>query len=737
LACKSASGAKPPLQWRYNWCYSTTIRPVIKATDPMKIIVIVDDSAANLKIYSKLSQTVDPDVRVQTFHDPLRAIEWMEVNDPDLVITDYKMPRMTGAEFTRRIRSLSTCADVPVVVVTAYTDRDFRIEALEAGATDFLLSPVDYAEFQPRVRNLLRLSNHQRLIRNRAQALERELLQSEQLCDQIVRDSHDQLTQVIDTMPAMVSATNPQGRSIFANAYQARIFGETWRRQVDDRDELVLASGLPVPSFEEHILGRDGEERTFFTTKTPLRSVDGTTIGVLTTSMDITDRKRAEEQLAFQAEHDQLTSLPNRYYLNQWLAREIGAGGDMKRPFALYYIDLDRFKYVNDGLGHHFGDQLLQAVSRRLQDAVRACDVVARLGGDEFAILQMGVDNFAEATPFAQRINRLLLEPFVVQGLEVRTSASIGVTIYPWDGENAQELLQNADLAMYKVKAGGRNGAETFTQEMLAHARESIRVRNLLQGALARGEFVLHYQPQIDLRTGRMVGAEALIRWTQGCEGLLRPASFLPIAEESGIMRPIDEWVLHEACSQAKRWLNTLTRPIRIAVNLSAQTFRDPNLSGLVENVLHKIDLPPALLDLELTEGVLLNQGEITFREIAALHTQGVHLSIDDFGTGYSSLARLSSMHIDTVKIDRSFANNLDDPNNMAIVRAVVSLGRTLNFEVLAEGVETHLQLNQVREAGCSQVQGYFTGRPMSAGQLELYLERIESEGCFETRAIA
>jgi diguanylate cyclase (GGDEF)-like protein/PAS domain S-box-containing protein len=700
----------------------------------MTTIVIVDDSTANVKIYSKLSQTVDPEAVVHAFHDALQAIEWLETHHPDLVITDYKMPKMTGAEFTRRLRLLPTCAEVPVLVVTAYTDRDFRIEALQAGATDFLLSPIDYAEFQPRVRNLLRLSSHQRQIRLKAEALAQELQQSEQLLEQVMRDSREQLAQVIDTMAAMVSATDLQGRSIFVNAYQVQILGKTWRRAADGRDELVISSGAPLPSFEEQIHAADGTERTFFTTKTPLRSGAGKTIGVLTTSVDITDRKQAEKLLVFQAEHDQLTSLPNRHYLNKWLAREINGEDAAKRAFALHYIDLDRFKYVNDGLGHHFGDRLLQAVSGRLRQAVDAEDVVARLGGDEFAIVQLGVDNIDDTAPFAERINHLMLQPFDIDGREITTSASIGVTVYPRDGKNMNELLQNADLAMYRVKARGRNGAENFTEEMLSDAREAIRVRSLLHGALDRQEFVLHYQPQVDLRTGRVAGVEALIRWSQK-DGLLGPARFLEAAAETDIMRHIDEWVLFEACRQAKYWYDTQALPLQVAVNLSAQTFRRPGLCALIMSALRKTGLPAYLLDLELTEEVLLKQGENTSSELALLHQEGVRLSIDDFGTGYSSLSRLSDLHIDTLKIDRSFVGNLDGGNNMAIVIAVIGLGQALGVEVLAEGVETAEQLAQLRNAGCGLVQGYFTGRPMAATALERYLKDLEAGRDFGTES--
>ena len=277
-------------------------------------------------------------------------------------------------------------------------------------------------------------------------------------------------------------------------------------------------------------------------------------MAVLTTSLDISDRKRAEKERLFWPSMITLTALPNRHYLNHWLTREIDAVGATKRPFALYHIDLDRFKYINDGLGHHFGDQLLQEVGRRLQRAVRSDDVVTRLGGDEFAILQLGIKSPEDAIPFAERIKLLLKEPFHIAGQDITTSASIGVTIYPWDGKNAQELLRNADLAMDSVKARGRDGMESFTQTIFSEVRNEIRLRGQLRGALDRQEFILHHQPQLDLRTGALVGAEALIRWAPGQGPLISPGVFIPLAEESDMMRAIDAWVLREACRQAKLW---------------------------------------------------------------------------------------------------------------------------------------------------------------------------------------
>jgi diguanylate cyclase (GGDEF)-like protein len=698
------------------------------ATHKAVHIVTVDDSAANLKLYSKLAAAVEPNVHVHPFNDPFQALEWLGANAADLVISDYKMPSMDGAEFTRRVRALPTAAHVPVVVVTAYAERGFRIEALEAGASDFLLSPVDYPEFQSRARNLLRLGRHQRHMRDHAFALERDLKESERSRDALIRDSSERLGQVIDTVPAMISATDTDGNCIFVNAYQSTVLDASGRRpdsgiDFGRLDRHVLDTGKALDAFEETLVDAVGDIRTFMTVKSPLRDAAGSTVGVLTTSLDITERKRAEARLVYQAEHDHLTGLPNRAHLYSRLQQELEARRNSDRVFALHFIDLDRFKYVNDGLGHYFGDRLLQGVAHRLREAIREGDMVARLGGDEFAILQSVVTCPEDAAKFATRINRILFEPFMIDGREVGTSASIGVTLYPKDGASPEELLQNADLAMYRVKAGQRNGFAFFAGEMLSQAREVIRLQSSLRRALEADEFVLHYQPQIDLRSGALVGAEALIRWQSVPDGLVMPAGFLTVAEDIGLMRDIDEWVLDEACRQAKKWQDTLPVPIRVSVNLSPLRLPVHSFLDMVMRGLDRTGLPPELLGIELTEDILLQRNHhFAASELQELHKCGVQITIDDFGTGYSSLARLTSLRLDKLKIDRSFVAGLEDPNNFAIVRAVVSLGRSLNLEVLAEGVETAEQLERVRLAGCDSVQGYFTGYPMEARQFEMFI---------------
>ncbi|PPE80576.1 diguanylate cyclase [Kaistia algarum] len=707
----------------------------------MHTIVIVDDSSTNQRIYSKLARQIGSELEIRTFGNPRKALDWLAENTADLIITDYKMPLMSGAELTAAVRDNFSNRDVPVIVITAYDDQQFRVAALEAGATDFLLSPVDHVEFLARARNLLKLRTQQLLLAKRADLLEISLNAKEQL----LRESREALAQVIDTVPAMINATDRNGRCVFVNAHQAAFYGkepedlvgqpiETLlgeeRAHISRRlDQLVLKSGRSISSRQEDVLAPNGEPRIFLTSKAPLYDGMGEIASVLSTSIDITDQRQAERRLLHIANHDLLTGLPNRLLLRDHLRRELARGRRGDQNFALHFIDLDRFKAVNDAHGHHWGDELLQRVAEALSELVGESHTVARLGGDEFAVLQPDINGPDDAGRLAQSVLDLLNSESDSR-LSLNIGASIGVTLAPLDGTDPDELLKNSDQAMYLAKSLGGGTWRFFAPDMRPRANQTVQMEAELRGALSRREFTLHYQPQIDLRGDRVVGVEALLRWQHPQRGLLSPGSFLSLAEETGLILPINEWVLNEACRQGAAWEASGLGDLRVAVNMSPIQFKRQGVETLVKDALAASGMRPTSLELELTEGILLGNDEQIVKQMHILRSLGVTLSVDDFGTGYSSLSYLRSFPLHRLKIDRSFVQDLgSDPSALAIVRTIIDLGHILHLQVLAEGVETESQLQLLRSEGCDEGQGYYFSRPVPADEFAGWMAQYAKVG--------
>jgi diguanylate cyclase (GGDEF)-like protein/PAS domain S-box-containing protein len=717
----------------------------------MSTIVIVDDQPINRAIYSKIASSIESVARIETFADPREALNSLGSLAPDILITDYNMPGLDGAAFIARVRAEPTTADIPIVVITVYEDKSYRLRALDAGASDFLLSPVDHREFVTRVKNLLKLRKQQLQLADRAERLERRLERSEQSLREAVRDSSERLAQVIDAVPAMISATDQQGRFLFMNAYQAGMMGfepsaaigrgaaEILDAESAARakafDQLVLHNRGPIHSFEEEFVDRDGERRVFLTTKSALRNAANQTIGVVTSSLDITGRKAAERHLHYIAHHDSLTGLPNRALLSNRIQQEIAVGRRGDRYFALHLIDLDGFKSVNDVMGHSTGDRFLTAVAARLQTLRCPEYVVARLGGDEFAVLQTNPANTEAAAALAQEIITLLREPIVIEDHRVVLAASIGTAIYPPDGDNIEDLLRHADLAMYKAKADGGDRHQFYAADMTRRACQAAKLDAELRLAIEREEFVLHYQPQVQLDSGEITGVEALIRWRKPDGSLVPPSGFLARAEENGLILPMSAFVLRQACKQAATWRRNGLPPLRMSVNLSPIQFRGQGLPFLVTRVLAETNLEPSLLELELTENILMQDVDQVIVQLEQLSELGVILSIDDFGTGFSSLSYVKRLPVHRLKIDQSFVRDvISDPSDRAIVSAVVNLAHSLRMDVVAEGVESSEQLECVRAAGCDAVQGYYCGRPMPAAQLEDFLREARGIAAAATR---
>jgi diguanylate cyclase (GGDEF)-like protein len=447
---------------------------------------------------------------------------------------------------------------------------------------------------------------------------------------------------------------------------------------------------------------------------------------------DITERKRAEQQVQHLAYSDTLTGLPNRALLMHQLRDALARCERDGTQLAVLFLDLDRFKPINDTMGHAVGDELLKAVAQRLRNAVRRSDTVSRLGGDEFVVVLGGIRGHREATRAAQEILDRIAEPFVCDQHEIFSSMSIGIAIYPADGRDAGTLLKSADMAMYVAKQRGRGNYQFYSHQMNQAAQERLELENSLRRALKQQEFSLWYQPQVNLDDGRVTGVEALIRWHHPELGIVPPGLFIPACEEIGLILPLGEWVMRSACRQAKAWTRAGHPPIRMAVNLSLVQFRQSDLAQRVRTIVEETAVDPACIELELTESMIMEDAEATVRTLRELKAMGLRLAIDDFGTGYSSLSYLSSFPIDRIKIAQRFVTDVaGDPRSAAIVETIIAIARSLGIEVIAEGVETARQLEFLRSRGCVELQGYYFSRPVPGDALTARLaEWLGPAGC-------
>jgi diguanylate cyclase (GGDEF)-like protein/PAS domain S-box-containing protein len=494
--------------------------------------------------------------------------------------------------------------------------------------------------------------------------------------------------------------------------------------EVLGKDVPGLRAGVHEPTFYQQIwdyvstqdhwegelwsVRSNGEKFPAWAALTAIRDGQGQVTNYMAILADITGRKRIEERTRHLAEHDFLTDLPNRVLFLDRLQLALATARRQHTKLAIMFIDLDRFKQINDGHGHQVGDQVLKEVARRLTGCVRTVDTVSRLGGDEFVILLAGIGGVDQAAHIATNVMHSVAQPMTVGGQEMSLSVSIGIAMHPGDGDDIESLLKNADVAMYHAKQSGRDDFQFFNQAMNAHVIERVQMENKLREALERQEFVLEYQPEVAIDTGLTIGVEALLRWRHPERGLLPPDQFLAAAEECGLIVPIGEWVLGEACAQAQRW-RAQGMPVVVSVNLSSVQFFHENLVACIDEALRVSGLPPQFLDLEITEGVIMNGDEDTVATVQALHQRGLRLTIDDFGTGYSSLSFLRRYPLSKLKIDRSFIQDISrDPNDAAMIPAIIAVARSLKLRVVAEGVETAEQLRFLQEHGCDEYQGYY-----------------------------
>jgi diguanylate cyclase (GGDEF)-like protein/PAS domain S-box-containing protein len=537
-----------------------------------------------------------------------------------------------------------------------------------------------------------------------------------------------------DTCTDAVVVTNAEGRVLYANPAMWKVFGYRPTEIVGGFVSQLQPHDAPTDASLVHALDTLGPGNDKVTREIEALHAGGARFPVEITLghakmagrdirvaflSDITERKAAENQIRHLAQHDPLTGLPNRMTLQERLEHAIAHARRKSHDLWVLFLDVDRFKLINDSLGHRCGDLVLTTIAARLMESCRDTDTVARLGGDEFVVLLVGTPGVELSVVAVERIMDALARPMFVDGHELSLTPSIGIAVYPQDGDTPDQLVERADAAMYRAKQSGRNSFCFYTASMNDAALARLQTENDLRNALASNEFLLHYQPQFEVDSGELVGVEALLRWQTSRDGLKPPAEFIPIAEETGLIIPIGEWVIRTACEQQRAWTEAGLPPLRISVNLSQRQFSQSSLAASVASILLETGAVPSLLEFEITESTLMGDVDHAVRQLRELRALGVHLSIDDFGTGYSSLSFLKRFPIEILKIDRSFVHDMqEDGDAREIVQAIVSLAKTLRLEVVAEGVEDAAQLHVLREMQCDRVQGFLLGRPVEARQI-------------------
>ncbi|WP_323144685.1 putative bifunctional diguanylate cyclase/phosphodiesterase [Massilia phyllosphaerae] len=717
-----------------------------RASKPAVVLVADDDPVMRLLMVEMLDSVGLDAIEAE---DGAQAVQLARERSPDLILMDVEMPHMDGFAACRAIRDAANGVSVPIVMVTGGDDLEAVTNAYEAGATDFVSKPINWPILGHRVLYVLRASDA--IVRLRiADAQNRAVLAA--IPDTFFRMSREGI--YLDYEPGRDHpgrASRGQQAHAYLNAYPVddcvgKHVAEVLPPEIAERmlEQVELALRVQQVRSVEYELIRFGEAQHF-----EARLVATGSSEVLGLVRDISERKRAEEQIRRLAYCDSLTGIPNRQAFLEMLERELQRSKIGNKKFAVLFMDLDAFKRINDTLGHNVGDQLLQQVSERLRETIRPSDLLsraelvtraaplnstgstegtnlARLGGDEFTILIPDLERVEHALNVAHRVKDAMRRPFLIEGNEIFVTASIGISLFPEDGDDCTSLLKFADTAMYHAKNCGKNNAKLYSSSLTMQIMSHVKLEVGLRRALQNDELYLLYQPQLDVRSNEIVGVEALVRWRHAERGIVSPTEFIPLAEETGLIVPIGEWVLRTACIQARHWQKLARRPVRMAVNLSAKQFKDENLSQIVLSALQDTGLDPRLLELELTEGTLMDDAKATLSTLEQLRGIGVHLSIDDFGIGYSSMNYLKRFDVRALKIDRSFISGLpQDSENAAITRAIIAMAHGLKMVVVAEGVETGEQLGMLEEYGCDLVQGFYLGRPAPAETVSGMLQTL------------
>lgn len=672
--------------------------------DAPLVLVADDDPTHRMVVQEVLQQS---GFRVLTVPNGQVALNVFAQAQPDILLLDIDMPIVDGFTVCERIRAKETDRETPILMVTGLEDKESVERAYELGATDFISKPIAWPVLPHRLHYVIRANNALNDLKGLIRAVP-DLIY-------VVNADGD-----VQERVSKSDVDYTQQPKALTTASQMDFY--PCENDDDARAAIRRAIELGKPQIYEHSLDAlDIDLETRFIA----RSEES----VLAIVRDITERKKAEDKIHNLAFYDELTTLPNRRLFADYLEESIKYASNNDQSFAILFIDLDRFKRINDTLGHSFGDNLLKSVAIRLRECVRSTDCckqlasasepdirLARFGGDEFVLKLHGIDSEDEAAKIASRIVSALTPPYSCDGHQFVVTPSIGIALYPQDGRSSEELMMNADSAMYRAKSSGRNNYKFFSETMRTKSLHRLDLENELRRASEARQFELYYQPKVDIESWTIVGAEALMRWRHPERGHISPADFIPIAEEMGLITEIQQWVLREACQELSSWSSIQSRPLTVSVNISNHHFQSGTLIEDVRAAVAEAKIDPCSLELEITESVLLLDFDSTVESLEILKDAGVRLSVDDFGTGYSSLSYLSRLPIDTLKIDRSFVENLHrNKGDATICAAILAMAKHLGLNVVAEGVELEEQLEFLKRHRCGQLQGFLYSKAVPA----------------------
>ncbi len=693
----------------------------------IKILLLVEDNHGDARLLREMfNEQGSHDIELTHVERMSEAEKYLAERAVDIIVLDLGLPDAQGLGAVRRAHAAAP--RVPLVVLTGLDDESLATQALQEGAQDYLIKG------QIDARGLLRALRYaiERKIMEEALFVEKERAQVTLNCigDAVICTDVSGSITFLNLVAGKMTGWSCQEAAGRPIAEVFRILDGTSRKTTPNPMEMAVGQNRTLHLPSNCILTRrDGFEIPIADSVSPIHDREGQTTGAVIVFRDASAAQAMALQMTHLAHHDFLTGLPNRALLNDRVNQAIFLAWRHMKKVAVLFLDLDGFKHINDSLGHPIGDKLLQSIAKRLVGCVRGSDTVSRQGGDEFVVLLSEVEEPEDAAIAARRMLQAVAEAHSIGQHDLHVSTSIGMSFYPDDGLDAETLIQKADTAMYQAKENGRQSYQFFKTAMNVRAVERQSIEESLRRALERQEFVLHYQPKVNLRTGEITGAEALIRWIHPIRGVVSPAQFIPIAEDCGLILPIGNWVLREACKQARAWVEAGLPLATMAVNISAMEFRDENFLEGVFAILKDTGLDPRSLELELTESVLMKRAEFAASVLQTLRARGVQLAVDDFGTGYSSLSYLRKFPIDALKIDQSFLRQITSaPDETTIVTAVINMGRSLKLRVVAEGVETQEELAFLQAHQCDEAQGYYFSRPVPPQQFAKLLETKISE---------